>query len=352
MIALISGYILSWYMSSERGPSEQTSFAMWLSLCKHSHSFIGYGVQALGFWQIKLGLDIWGVTPKDQIDPGWFWLWVGMWIGFFLMIELFWTQKAHLRLVSWWYGEEMVEGIAAEDKRVAGAKKEEESNHKYLKSDFERKWTRLIQSLGKSYELYPLLTRAQFMERVANGCKWVRMRTLVFDVSHFVKLHPGGRGVLDAVVREYVDIEPLLNGTSSFQSYPLLKNTHSPTAWSIMEHNIVARLDINEGLGQLLPTVVPVTAASLTEVVSRHKPAVFDHEQGPAATSNVKNNNLAPPTSSVLTVQIEMTSNQLYEQLQSPIVHAPPVIAARIAPTQNVDTSMDDPDSGPEDNFR
>ncbi len=69
MIALISGYILSWYMSSERGPSEQTSFAMWLSLCKHSHSFIGYGVQALGFWQIKLGLDVWGVTPKDQIDP-------------------------------------------------------------------------------------------------------------------------------------------------------------------------------------------------------------------------------------------------------------------------------------------
>ncbi len=252
----------------------------------------------------------------------------------------------------------MVEDVAAENERAAGAKKEEESNHKYLKADFERKWKWLIQSLGKTYDLYPLLTRAQFMERVANGCKWVRMRTLVFDVSHFVKLHPGGRGVLDAVVRECVDIEPLLNGTSTFQSYPLLKNTHSPTAWSIMEHNIVARLDVNEGLEQLLPTVVPATAASLTEVVSRHaKTAAYnpevDHEQGPAATSNINNNDLVPPTASGPTVAIEMTSNPLYEQLPSPTVHAPPVIAARPAPIQNLLAPMDDPDSGPEEgNFR
>jgi hypothetical protein len=40
-VTLTNGYILHWYMSLERSPVQQSSFAMWLNLCKHSHSFLG-----------------------------------------------------------------------------------------------------------------------------------------------------------------------------------------------------------------------------------------------------------------------------------------------------------------------
>jgi hypothetical protein len=46
--------------------------------------------------------------------------------------------------------------------------------------------------------LLPVLSVDEFVERVQNGNRWVRMRQLVLDVTALTKTHPGGRAVLDA----------------------------------------------------------------------------------------------------------------------------------------------------------
>ncbi len=43
-----------------------------------------------------------------------------------------------------------------------------------------------------------MLSVDEFIERVQNGNRWVRLRTLVLDVTALTKTHPGGRAVLDS----------------------------------------------------------------------------------------------------------------------------------------------------------
>lgn len=43
-----------------------------------------------------------------------------------------------------------------------------------------------------------MLSVEEFIERVQNGNRWVRLRELVLDINTLNKTHPGGRAVLDA----------------------------------------------------------------------------------------------------------------------------------------------------------
>jgi hypothetical protein len=294
----------------------QPKFALALALIKGFHIYIGYIICGVGFYQMKLGMDIFPLNPSEVIPEVYFWGTLGFWIGLMLMLELFKKRKLHL------YVRALYSNRISNCADVAAFDEDEgehtldtvgdqirDSDSRELLSNFDANWKRLIKSMGTSYvlmfflhrisyspqsrhyaqsfqEYLPLLSIQEFIERVQNGNRWVRMRDLILDLAPLNKTHPGGRAVLDAgtcslcryhqfaqnlssincrvvsflnaVIRSCKDIEPFICGTDVVSTFPSLMNVHSSMAWTLMQKLPVGRLDmVGQSLSLLSPTSGP-----------------------------------------------------------------------------------------------
>lgn len=160
VVALILGYTTQWWMNAPVDLGSQPKFGLILSLIKSSHMYLGYLVLLAGFWECKLGMDVYAMNPAESIPDGWFWGPIGFWLSIFVLFELFKKRRVHRTLRRWLHqlnndarerSDSADSDTSFEGESTSGEGLHKQTEQQLLLKGVDFQWSKFMKSMGETY---------------------------------------------------------------------------------------------------------------------------------------------------------------------------------------------------------